>query len=38
MTNYNNEIKKYLTINQLQNTALKQILELRFIDIIRNKH
>jgi len=32
------KIKKYIAVNQLQNTALKQILELRFIDMIRNKH
>jgi len=35
---FNNELKKYITVNQLQNTALKQILELGFIDLIRNKH
>ena len=35
---FNEDIKKYITLNQLQNTALKQILELRFIDLIRNKH
>jgi len=35
---FNDELKKYITINQLQNQALEQILELGFIDIIRNKH
>jgi chromosome segregation ATPase len=35
---FNKEITKYITANQLQNTALKQILELGFIDIIKNKH
>jgi chromosome segregation ATPase len=36
--NFNEDLKKYITVNQLQNTALKQILELGFIDLIRNKH
>jgi hypothetical protein len=35
---FNAELKKYITVNQLQNTALKQILELGFLDLIRNKH
>jgi len=35
---FNKDMTKYITINQLQNTALQQILELGFIDIIRNKH
>jgi DNA repair exonuclease SbcCD ATPase subunit len=35
---FNEELKKYITVNQLQNTALKQILELGFMDLIRNKH
>ena len=35
---FNNDLKKYIAVNQLQNTALKQILELGFIDMIQNKH
>jgi len=35
---FNKDVTKYITINHLQNTALKQILELGFIDMIRNKH
>ena len=35
---FNDELKKYITVNQLQNQALEKILELGFIDIIRNKH
>jgi len=35
---FHSELTKYITVNQLQNTALKQILELGFIDLIRNKH
>jgi len=35
---FNNDLKKYIAVNQLQNTALKQILELGFIDMIMNKH
>jgi len=35
---FNKDLTKYITVNQLQNTALKQILELGFIDLIRNKH
>ena len=35
---FNKELKKYITVNQLQNQALEQILELGLIDIIRNKH
>jgi seryl-tRNA synthetase len=32
------QLKEYITLNQLQNTALKQIIELSFIDLIRRKH
>jgi len=35
---FNKELQKYVAVNHLQNNALKQILELGFIDIIRNKH
>jgi len=35
---FNKDMKKYIAVNHLQNNALKQILELGFIDIIRNKH
>jgi len=35
---FNKDLTKYIAVNQLQNTALKQILELGFIDLIRNKH
>ena len=36
--NFKKDLEKYITVNQLQNAALKQILELGFIDLIRNKH
>jgi len=35
---FNEDLTKYITVNQLQNTALKRILELGFIDLIMNKH
>jgi len=35
---FNEDLKKYIQIITLQNTGLKQILELGFIDIIMNKH
>jgi len=35
---FNKELQKYIAVNHLQNAALKQILELGFIDMIRNKH
>ena len=35
---FNKELQKYIAVNHLQNNALKQILELGFIDIIMNKH
>ena len=35
---FNKELQKYIAVNHLQNAALKQILELRFIDLIINKH
>jgi tagatose-1,6-bisphosphate aldolase len=35
---FNKDLTKYITANNLQNTALKRILELGFIDLIRNKH
>jgi len=35
---FNKDMTKYIAVNHLQNNALKQILELGFIDIIRNKH
>jgi predicted nuclease with TOPRIM domain len=35
---FNEDLTKYITLNQLQNTALKRILELGFIELIRNKH
>ena len=35
---FNKELQKYIAVNQLQNIALKQILELGFIDMIMNKH
>jgi len=34
---FNKYINKHIVVNQLQNTALKWIIELRFIDLIRNK-
>ena len=35
---FNEDLKKYIQIITLQNAALKQILELGFIDMIMNKH
>jgi len=35
---FNKDLKKYVAIHQLQNTALKQILKLGFIDSIKGKH
>ena len=35
---FNKKISNYIQINQVQNQALKQILELGFIELLRNKH
>jgi methylthioribose-1-phosphate isomerase len=35
---FNEDLKKYITVNELQKIALKQILKLGFIDMLRMKH
>ncbi|MCL2313618.1 MAG: hypothetical protein FWC41_14275, partial [Firmicutes bacterium] len=35
---FNEKIEKYLLVNIRQNEALKQIIDLSFFDLIRNKH
>ena len=37
-TKFNEDINKYIALNQLQNQALKNIASLGFMDMIRNKH